>query len=311
MGPRASSQIDRVIRETAVTQLGLITAAQAEASGVVAQQLANRRSSGMLVPVFRGVMRLAGVEPRLCRPLAAALAVPGSCIAGPTAGMILGLPVGKSFADDSASVVLTVPNSVVVRINGVVTVRLNRSLPSRPYVAGVRISTPAAVVVLLPRFVDASTVERCIDHCLVHRLVTVVSVRKLIESLPKQSVTGRRLLLDLLADRADGVGHRSKQEQVVARWLTEAGLTGWRRNLVVVTSDGLRVEIDFAWPHLKVALEVSPFFTHGSRKKQERDVERRQLLIQMGWTVVEATDSHLVDRESFQKVVRILRNFVQ
>ena len=43
-----------------------------------------------------------------------------------------------------------------------------------------------------------------------------------------------------------------------------------------------------------VALEVSPFFTHGSRAAQERDAERRRLLAAQRWLTVEATDPDLV-----------------
>lgn len=334
MASRASSEIDRVLRYIAETQLGLVTAAQAEAAGVGAQQLAHRRSTGMLIPVFRGVMRLAGVDPPPnSLPLAAALAVRGSCVAGPTAGMILGLPVGKAFTQLTAEAVLTVQRPSMPRVSGIIVVRLSHPLPSRPFppgcssagstpvppftarprpcFPGVRLATPAATLLLLPRFVDPSTVERCLDHCLVHRLVTVATVRKLIESLPNQSVSGRRLLLDLLSDRADGVGHRSRKEQEVAGWLTNAELRGWRRNFEVVTGDGIRIEIDFAWPDSKIALEVSPFFTHGTRATQERDVVRRRLLVQMGWTVVEAADPDLINRAAFQRVVDVLRNLVQ
>jgi hypothetical protein len=312
MRKRASSEIDHVLRGIAEKQLGLITVGQAAALGVGAQPLAYRRSIGMLVPVFPRVMRLRGVEPPPHQlALAAALAVSGSCIAGPTAGAILGLPVGKPYVRGLSvgPVVLSVPNSTVVRARGIVAVRLRILLPSRPWM-GARIATPAAALTLLPRYLDASIVERCLDHCLAHRLVTVATVRALIESQPRRSVMGRALLLDLLASRAGGIGHRSMKEQGVGRWLDAAGLGGWRRNYVVVTADGTRIEVDFAWVEFKIVLEVSPFFTHGSQATQERDVIRRGLLVEMGWTVVEATDSDLTGPVAFERVVRLLRQRV-
>lgn len=312
MRKRASSEIDHVLRGIAEKQLGLVSAAQAAGLGVGADALVHRRSVGMLVPVFPHVMKLGGfASPPHQRLLAAALAVPGSCLAGPTAGSILGLPVGKPFVGGppAAPVVLTVQAAVVVRIPGIVAVRLTHPLPSRPWM-GARIATPAAALTLLPRYLDASNVERCLDHCLAHRLVTVATVRALIESQPRRCVMGRALLLDLLASRAGGIGHRSKKEQGVGRWLDGAGLGGWRRNYVVVTADGTRIEVDFAWVEFKVVLEVSPFFTHGSQATQERDVMRRGLLIEMGWTVVEATDSDLTGPVAFERVVRLLRQLV-
>ena len=118
------------------------------------------------------------------------------------------------------------------------------------------------------------------------------------------------MLLDLLAARTDGIGHRSDLEQKVARWLRAAGLSGWRRNLKVPMPDGDPIEVDFAWPDHRVALEVSPFFTHGSRQKQERDVERRRALVLQGWRTIEATDPDLENEVAFRRCVSGLRELL-
>ncbi len=107
-----------------------------------------------------------------------------------------------------------------------------------------------------------------------------------------------------------GIGHRSGIEQQTGGWLDDGGLSGWQCNYVVITADGVRVEVDFAWVEVKVVLEVSPFFTHGSRAAQERDVIRRRLLIQAGWTVIEATDADLVSAAAFERVLLLLRERV-
>ncbi len=309
MRKRASSDIDRALRRIAEKQLGLVSAAQAAHAGIGWDALAHRRSTGMLVPVFPRVMRLAGVElPPHQRLLAASLAVSNSCVAGPSAGAILGLPVGKQYAQDVSTVpvILSVPNPMVVRVQGIVAVRFRSPLPSRPWM-GARISTPAATILTLPRFVDNATVERCLDHCLTHRLLTVKAVCTLIEAQPYRSVARRGLLLDLLHARAGGIGHRSGLEQRTGRWLTEGGLGGWHSNYRVLLEDGEVVEVDFAWVTLKVALEVSPFFTHGSEAGQLRDVVRRRLLVRAGWTVIEASDPELVNRAAFQAVLLDLK----
>lgn len=103
------------------------------------------------------------------------------------------------------------------------------------------------------------------------------------------------------------MGHRSAMERYVGRWLDAEGLRGWRQNHRVFVADGETIEVDFAWPEAKVALEVSPFFTHGSRAAQERDVERRRLLVAAGWVTIEATDPDLVDRNSFGVIARSIR----
>jgi hypothetical protein len=287
-------QIDAVLRRLARPQLGLVTVRQAAKQGIGRWALERRREVGSLETVFAGVMRLASapISPQQ-RVLAAGLAVPGSTIAATSAGIAHGMPVG-SPADEP--IVAVVP-SRSARTAGIITIRQQVALPSRPFHTA-RVATPEATLVLLPRFVDDGTVERCLDHCLVHRLTTVARVRSLIDDLPPRTVVGRRMLLDLLDERRTGIGHRSGLEQRVGRWLTHAGLVGWQRNYEVPVA-GEPVEVDFAWPAAKVALEISPFFTHGTRVAQERDIERRRLLTAERWSTVEATDPDVESRQAF------------
>jgi very-short-patch-repair endonuclease len=234
------------------------------------------------------------------RALAACLAVPGSSVAGPTAAAVHGMPVGGS-----PPIVVVVEPGRSPRTKGVTVVRSTVDLPSGGWYSA-RVSTPAATLLQLPRFADAATVERCLDHALAHRTTSVEAVLGLLRTVPAPAVPGRALLLSLLADRSAGIGHRSRLEQIVAGWLGDAGLHGWRRNHRVAVGAGRWIEVDFAWPDARVALEVSPFFTHGSRTTQERDIERRRLLVGEGWRIVEATDPDLVDRRSFASVAASL-----
>jgi very-short-patch-repair endonuclease len=305
-GMHSTSDIDAILRRLAQPSLGLVTAARASEAGIDRWALDRRRRSGALEPLFPGVFRLtsSAATPQQ-RVLGAALAVPGSHIAATSAAITYELPV-RSGVDEP---VVAVAASRSARTPGVVAIRQTLQLPSQPWHT-VRRATPAACVLLLPRFVDPSTVERCLDHCLAHRLTTVPRVRELVERMPAPAVSGRRLLLELLAARTDGIGHRSDLEQTVARWLRSAGLSGWRRNLKVPMPDGDPIEVDFAWPDQQVVLEVSPFFTHGSREQQERDVERRRSLVLQGWRTVEATDPDIANEVAFRRCTSALRDLL-
>ncbi len=308
MPSRAPSAIDQAIRAFALPQLGLVTLRQLETVGIGESAVRRRLSTGMLCRVFTGVYRLTGYQPPAHQQaLAAALAVPGSCIAGPTAAQVHGFPLPRP--DEWCSKPLVrVASSAVVRVSGIQVVRTNVELPSRRWMS-VSLSTPAATLLLLPRFVHGSTVERCLDHCIAHRLVAVAGVRALIERQPPTSVAGRSMLLSLLDQRGDRVGHRSKLEQRVARWLRQVGLRGWSSNYVVTTPEG-PIEVDYAWVEDQVALEVSPFFTHGSRTKQARDIARRRALVDAGWRVVEASDRDLQSPATFANVIRSLQDLL-
>ncbi len=301
-----SFAIDAKLRAVARTQLGLVTYAQATAAGVDKHALARRRANGALVEIFPGVMRIDPVPTTVeQRILAAGLAIPGSIIIGPSSATIYQFPVPTSASEGPPRPVVSIARTRAVSLVGIQVIRQAQLPPSRRWM-NAHLATPTATLIALPRFVGESTVERCLDHALSHRLTTVRALIHLIGTLPPAGFTGRKLLLELLSARLDGLGHRSGLEQRVARWMREAGLRGWRSNYRVDVGNGEQVEVDFAWPELKVALEVSPFFTHGSRAKQERDAQRRRLLVQAGWRIIEATDRDLVNRHAFGRTIRAL-----
>ncbi|MDP2290547.1 MAG: type IV toxin-antitoxin system AbiEi family antitoxin domain-containing protein [Actinomycetota bacterium] len=305
--PKSTFQIDAILRSIARHQLGLVTVTQAIDMGVDRRALDRRRDSGALVTVFAGVLRLSGIDasPHQC-VLAAGLAVPRSVISASCAGVVHQMPVGSG----AITPIVAVDPDRSARTAGITVIRQSIALPSRPWHT-TRVATPAATLLLLPRFLDDAVVERCLDHCLVNRLITVPAMQRLIDQLPPRALVGRRLLIELLAQRSAGMGHRSRLEQRVARWLRAGGLDGWERNFDAPVGGGRTVEVDFAWPVQKVVLEVSPFYTHGSRAAQERDVQRRRSLVKAGWIVVEATDPDLVDQHAFRPTLDILRLHVR
>jgi hypothetical protein len=303
-------EIDALLRRVAYRQLGLVTVAQAERAGVDRFALHRRRGAGALETVFNDVLRLTSVAPTAAqRVLAGALAVPSSVIGGTSAAIVQQLPIpGEYLSLDVRPVVVVGPNRSA-RTPGVITVRQAYELPDRRWLTA-RVSTPAATLLMLPRFVDPFVVERCLDHALTHRLTTVRAVRELLDNVPTRAVHGRAVLAELLAQRSAGIGHRSGLEQQVGRWLAAAGLHGWTRNFPVQVEGGPPIEVDFAWPDQQVALEVSPFVTHGSRAQQERDMERRRFLVESGWRVTEATDPDLASRLAFRRTVLSLRTLL-
>jgi very-short-patch-repair endonuclease len=304
-GTNSTSEIDDILRRIARDQLGLVTVAQAARFGVDKFALERRRNAGALITMFPGVMRLSAVSPsRGQRILAAALTVRGSTIAATAAAAVHQLPVGQSTTRPTLSVGATTS----ARTPGIIAIRQSFVMPTQRW-HGVRLATPASTLLLLPRFTDAQTVERCLDHSLAHRLTTVAVIRELMDRLPTRALVGRQLLRELLEQRATGLRHRSDLEQKVARWLIAAGLRDWQPNYAVPVG-GETVEVDFAWPHARVALEVSPFFTHGSRAAQDRDAVRRRLLVAQQWRIVEATDPDLENQLAFARSVACIRDLL-
>jgi len=167
-----------------------------------------------------------------------------------------------------------------------------------------RITTVGATLMVLAGGLGAPALGRCIDYALVNRLISVPRLLADVEARPSARFAGRRVLISELEARGNGrVQHRSLNERRVAAWLRRLGVDGAQPNFVVTTPLG-DIEVDFGWPGDRVALEVSPFHTHGSEEKQRRDAYRRRALTTSSWRTVEATDADIVDFNSFVAIAQ-------
>lgn len=307
---RSRSRIDIAIDVLASVQLGLITASQLEGEGVNPGHLEQRTRQGELCRETRGVYRVLS-HPRSRRQfiLSRCFAIPGSVIGGIAAATVHDLPVrSTAFRSSPQSshcsqlVELHVGPRQSSVLPGVALRRLKQPSESVNWNGGLVTGLPETLLDLA-RLIDRSALSRCLDHALVEKLVTVTTVRSLLERKPR--AINRRVLLDLLDERPAGtVLYRSAKEQKVGRWLRDEALCPDRSNFTV---PGIGVEVDFAWVSQRIALEVSPFYTHSSKEKQDRDMQRRLMLQSAGWLVVECTDQHLVSAAAFASIAAHIR----
>lgn len=101
--------------------------------------------------------------------------------------------------------------------------------------------------------------------------------------------SGRRgihRLADLLA--LDEMPH-SDFERLVCRWLTDLGITGWRLHHRIVVAVRGPLEIDIAWPDLRVAFELEGADHRDRSVVHDDDTERQNWLGIAGWHVVRTT----------------------
>lgn len=132
-----------------------------------------------------------------------------------------------------------------------------------------------------------------LDHALQQRWICPEDLASLIE---RRSGRGRKGLSRLrsLHERAAS-GSRSEAEQRMGRLLSSVG-GNWVPNHVVRDEQGrVLAEIDFADPHLKVAIEVDGRAFHSDRRSFERDRERQNLLVIRGWVVLRFTWERIVN----------------
>ena len=309
-GRTATLDLDRQLIHCAEKQFGLFTSSQAIRCGVSEPALNRRAETKTIVRVHQGVYRLGGFEtfPEQ-QYLAACLAVPGSILSGIAAARIHGLPVGPLWAPIVRPMVVI---DAACRSTKEFLVRRTKYLPkSRPWKGG-QIATVSETIISLAEYLGRNDLARCIDHAVAERKIDVPRIIEIVETRGAPAVRGRAKLRDELAKRTTNtVVYRSKKEAIVASWLRSAHLPPFLTNYPVVVSDTKSVEVDVVWPEYVVALEISPFFTHGSEQRQRRDMERRRELVNAGFRVVEATDEHLVNQKSFAPIIETLSNLLR
>lgn len=115
------------------------------------------------------------------------------------------------------------------------------------------------------------------------RAVDVAEIRA--ESDSQRRHGGRAQLQHLLELVAGGC--QSELEiWGVLQVLRLTGLPPFVQQHRVVLLDGRRLDLDAAWPEVRVAVELDGAAFHGSREQRERDLRRDTALAALGWVVL-------------------------
>jgi very-short-patch-repair endonuclease len=116
--------------------------------------------------------------------------------------------------------------------------------------------------------------------------------------------TGNTTLRLLLAHTSDGAAARS--ERILHRLLRSAGLGGWVPNYRVLVNGQLLAIVDVALVERRIAIEVDGWAYHSDVDRFQRDRQRQNALVALGWTVVRFTCADLTQRPAY--VIRTLRD---
>ena len=126
-----------------------------------------------------------------------------------------------------------------------------------------------------------------IDSALLQGFVTLSSLDAAHHRYPgRRGIATISRLLTLLRS-----GARSEAERVVIRLFRKARVRGWIANYPV---DGYLV--DFAFPDIKLAVEIDGFGWHRDIQAFQHDRRRRNALVTSGWTVLNFTWADLLER---------------
>lgn len=285
--------IDRI----AGAQYALMTRQQLIDNGVSPHTVKRWSAKGRLQLVHPGVYRMVGAPVTWeQRVLAAVLAGGAGAVASHlTAARLWGL---ADAGADTDAVELTVPDTRSVRLAGV---RVHRSADiGRRWVsrrAGIPVTNPLRVMIDAGSVVPGVLLGDMMERALAGRLVTVAGLEAAYGSLGRGR-DGAAALRQALDDRALG---RARPDGLLEPRM--AALLRDRHLPPAVFQHEVRTEagrfvarIDFAYPESALAIEVDGHEAHATPQALQRDLDRQNALVALGWTVLRFTWFDVVRR---------------
>jgi very-short-patch-repair endonuclease len=296
-------EIDRRISTLASRQHSLVTLTQLAELGLNTRTIGYRVEQGRLERLHRGVFRTAGaVMTNEQMALAACLAVGGLVAASHRCAAALwglDLPLESPVEVTVLGHRAPSPRGIVVHRSVDLT---EADLTVR---GGVPVTKPYRLLVDLGAVVTQAVVGNCLDDLVGRKVLTVAGVEAGLDRLGEHGRSGAGVLRAEL-ERRQGAGPmgRTRLEALLFDLAQRAGLP----SLVFqhpIRLGGRARRIDFAFPELRIAIEVDGYETHSRYDVFEDDRVRGNELELAGWTVLRFTWHQLRHRQDY--VAGVLR----
>jgi len=273
------------IWDTMARQHGVASLRQFEDAGISASTVRQWTAAKKLVRVHRFVYAVAASPDTFHRKCwAALLAAPGSALSHRTAAFLWGL------YHTEPPIEIVVPRGRTPDLRGVV-VHQTRDPYVRHQRQGLWVTSPLRTVVDLGA-VEPPAVWNAVDRGRVANLFTIAALEwQMVEVARhgRRGVGALRRVLDEWAlgnDRPDGM-----LEPRFARLRVRYGLPAPVFQYAVGP-----YRIDFAYPEYLIAVEVDGYAFHSGLEAHQRDRDRQNYLVALGWTVLRFTWADVVRR---------------
>ncbi len=297
--------MERELLERVGRQHSVFTYNEALACGLTPDAIRHRVRTGRWERVGRGAYRLAGTAATWEQRLAALTLVagPGAVASHRSAAALLGIPGFHR----------TVPLEVTTTRRRRHRQRLARVhqtiiLPGRhlTVVEGILVTGAARTLVDLAATVPPGRTERALENCVSLGLVTVETVADVLRDVGGRGRAGSAQLGRLLAERGDGyVPPASDLEARFLALVRSAGLPEPVPQFDSGDGAGWVGRVDFAYPALRLLVELDSRRHHSAKLDFESDRERDNRLVAAGWRVIRITWRQVTARPA--EVVDLLR----
>lgn len=275
------------------TQHGAASDRQLRALGLSWQNVATLIGNGILTRRTSMVVTLAGAKQTFHhRAIVATLAIPRSLLCGASAARLHELDGFDQH--DEIEVVRTAPSHAMT-VDGV-RVRWSRLLTSKD--RHVVDSVPVTTVPLTLMMLDSAgrSAEQALDGAL--RLGhSPLWLEREFRRWQRPRHSSADTMLQLLADRVDRRLPRSWFQRLAAQLFATSGFVMHEEWPIRDAYGGLLAELDLALVEHRVGVECQSWKHHGSPSEQRRDTDRKRILRQLGWEIIEVwwSDLHRMD----------------
>jgi very-short-patch-repair endonuclease len=188
---------------------------------------------------------------------------------------------------------------------------LHRSTDLRPsditIHAGIPVTNPLRTILDLGAVVPPWAVEGALDAALAKRLVSLKGLQVLLDCVGRKGRRGAGVLRKLLEERC-GLVPDSVLEGQMHRICRRHGLPLPRFQYVVRRGERFLAKVDFAYPELKLAIEIDGYGPHSSLEAFQHDRRRQNDLVEEGWTILRFTWDDLMNHPELvaSRLLRLL-----
>jgi very-short-patch-repair endonuclease len=299
------------VHAVAEVQFGAVSRAQLRAVGCATSWIDRQRDRGMLRRAHPGVYTMIGLRQHHCTDLAAVLlycgaangdgdgwmSVDGGVAAGGRTALAL-LGVSTVQWPDVPEIVTAFPrrkralgsSARVVCRSGIMPgdIVLHRRLP---------VTSPERTIIDAADVLYGSGLEDALDAMLRSGVTTLGRIEERMARCEPRGRTGFGRLADFVAERdpatAPTESHLEDAFMRIVRSLP-GGPEKWRRQAPFRGDDGSVIRVDFICDDHRLVVETDGWRWHGSRRRFERDAERRRALTLAGYRVMVFTWSDVV-----------------
>ena len=297
--PRA----DRLVWPIAGRQYGMFSHAQAVAAGVSPSTIQRRVDDGSWLRHGHAVYAIGGAPLNFESHVMAAILDAGEAFASHrTAAYLHGL---DGFAARTR-VEVVIFDRRGISIPGVTVHRPRIWLPEdKSETRRIPVTSVARSLFDLAATCRRREVEVAFDDALRRGLVSIETIVERLERVRRPGVPGLSRVAALVADRLTNPMEDSELEAMFRKLLEQAGLPAPVAQNEVRRDDGsLVAEVDFAYPQIRLAIELDSWTYHGGRSPFEGDRVKQYELYDAGWDCLRFTKSDL--RRRSNRVISVI-----